>query len=379
MSLRDDSLPLAASGCDNLADSLVALTEDVFEVRSIRRRLASAEFGLASSNKGTVLELMGKMRVPSDRAYRLISERFRVNGYLALFRRSADGEIVIALPGELPKARSRVWLALLLFLATLASVLMAGSTAGPETDFLTGLLSGWPFAASLLGILAAHEFGHYLVSRKLGVPSSLPYFIPLPLSFLGTLGAVIQMKAPPYNRRALLAIAAAGPLAGLAVALPVLVLGLKLSTVESLPTTGPYFQEGNSLIYAAIKLLVFGRFLPAGGQDVFLHPVAMAGWTGLLVTGLNLIPAGQLDGGHIAYALLGERARWLTWGVVAALVGLSLLWNGWAVWVALVLVFGRVHAVPLDDITPLRTFERALVFALAVVFALVFTPMPMAF
>jgi membrane-associated protease RseP (regulator of RpoE activity) len=241
------------------------------------------------------------------------------------------------------------------------------------------LFSGWPFAVSLLSILLAHEFGHYIMSRRLGVPASLPYFIPMPLSFLGTMGAVIQMKAPPHDRRALVAIAAAGPLAGLALALPLLVLGLKLSTVEIVPLGGPYIQEGNSLLYAGLKILIFGRFLPANGLDVFLHPVALAGWTGLLVTALNLIPAGQLDGGHLAYALLGERARWLTWIVVAVLVGLSFLWNGWIIWAGLVFFLGRVHAVPMDDITRLRGHEKMLVVLLFVILALVFTPIPIDF
>lgn len=187
------------------------------------------------------------------------------------------------------------------------------------------------------------------------------------------------MKAPPYNRRALVAIAAAGPLAGLAVALPLLVLGLSLSTVEPIPAGSIYVQEGNSLLYAAVKVMMFGRFLPGEGVDVSLHPVAMAGWTGLFVTALNLIPAGQLDGGHLAYALLGGRARSLTWAVAAVLAGMSLLWNGWIILTGLVFLLGRVHAVPMDDITRLRTRERALVAFLFVVLALVFTPIPIVF
>lgn len=379
MSVEDSSPPSAKAGPSSSVDALVNSVEDVFEVHSIRRQASGTGFGPRVWNPGSALELTGRLRIPSDVAYRVIAERFRAFGHLTLLRRSPDGEIVIAIPGELPRARSRTWVVLALFLATLVSVLFAGSTPGPHSSPLSRLYSGWPFAVSLLGILVAHEFGHYIVSKRLGVPSSLPYFIPMPLSLLGTMGAVIQMKAPPYNRRALVAIAATGPLAGLAVAIPLLVLGLSLSTVEPIPAGGIYVQEGNSLLYAVVKVLMFGRFLPGEGVDVSLHPVAMAGWTGLFVTALNLIPAGQLDGGHLAYALLGERARSLTWGVVAVLAGMSLLWNGWIIWAGLVFFLGRVHAVPMDDITQLRTRERALAVFLFVVLVLVFTPIPIVF
>jgi membrane-associated protease RseP (regulator of RpoE activity) len=170
---------------------------------------------------------------------------------------------------------------------------------------------------------------------------------------LGTLGAFINMKAPPRNRRHLLAISVTGPLAGLAVAVPILWLGLRLSYVEPPPPL-PYMLEGNSVLYAALKYLVFGRFLPSGGVDVLIGQVAMAGWVGLLVTGLNLIPAGQLDGGHIVYALLGpRRARFVTWGVLAVLAGLSILWQGWLLWLGLVFLFSRFQDMPLDDLTGL--------------------------
>ncbi|MBI2955021.1 MAG: site-2 protease family protein [Chloroflexi bacterium] len=376
--MRDD-LPSSASSVDveQLSQSLIAGIENVFEVQSIRRRAAGAEYGPLAIRGGTTFELSGRLRGPSAEAYQLVASHFRSRGYIAILRRVGDQDVITGVPGKLSAAPTRPWLALFLFLATLSSVLLVGSEQQEVGVDPLALLSGWPFAASLLAILVAHEFGHYLVSRHFGVATSLPYFIPLPLSLLGTLGAVIQMKAPPANRRQLLAIGAAGPLAGLAVALPLLVLGLKLSTVEAVPLGGSYLQEGNSLLYATIKMVMFGRLLPSGGQDVFLHPVAWAGWTGLLVTGLNLIPAGQLDGGHVVYALIGERARWLTWVVVAALIGLSVLWNGWLLWAGLVFLFGRRHATPLDDVTRLRRGEQGLVIALLLILALVFTPIPL--
>jgi membrane-associated protease RseP (regulator of RpoE activity) len=191
------------------------------------------------------------------------------------------------------------------------------------------------------------------------------------------MGAVMQMKAPPRNRRQLLAIGAAGPIAGLVVAIPLLIWGLQQSPVLVIPRDVPTYQEGNSILYAALKYMVFGRLLPSGGADVFLHPVALAGWTGLLVTALNLIPAGQLDGGHILYGLFGERSRWAAWVIVAGLVALALLWQGWVIWAFLILVFGRVQAVPLDDITRLEPQHKLFGALMLLVAVLVFVPIPL--
>jgi membrane-associated protease RseP (regulator of RpoE activity) len=173
--------------------------------------------------------------------------------------------------------------------------------------------SPWTFAATLLAILVVHESGHYLTARLHHVRSSLPYFLPLPLlNPFGTLGAVILMPDRIRSRRALLDIGAAGPLAGMAAAVPLMLYGLSLSEVGP-RSTGHYVQEGQCILYWALKYLVHGA-IPAD-HDVYLHPVALAAWGGFLVTFVNLLPVGQLDGGHVAYALLGERqnrlARWL--------------------------------------------------------------------
>ncbi len=218
---------------------------------------------------------------------------------------------------------------LVLLILTLFSTLFAGTMWYRGCmDFVRRPWLGLPFAICLMGILGAHELGHYFAARQYGVPVSLPYFIPMPLGPFGTLGAFISMKAPPPNRRALLTIAAAGPLSGLILAVPILLLGLSLSPITQLVPGDGIVMEGNSILYALLKIVSFGRFLPSGGEDVLLHPIAFAGWAGLLVTGLNLIPVGQLDGGHILYALFGERSRQMIcppWSYV--MVGF--VWNGW--------------------------------------------------
>ena len=208
---------------------------------------------------------------------------------------------------------------LLLFLLTVVSVFWTGAAYLDPTfaeslqpGRLLEIGRGWPFGVPLMAILVAHESGHYVAARLHRVPATLPFFIPLPkLSPFGTMGAIIGMSGRIRSRAALLDIGAAGPLAGMVVALPVLAFGLSLSQVG--PSPEHYSQEGQSLLYMAMKRLFAGPI--PDGADVQLHPTAMAGWVGLLVTMINMLPWGQLDGGHIAYALFGERqnryARWI--------------------------------------------------------------------
>ena len=192
-----------------------------------------------------------------------------------------------------------------LFLTTLLTTTVQGAIMRHETGGIFPLADGLSFSVPLMAILLCHEMGHYIAALIHRVPASLPYFVPLPpgIGMFGTMGAVI-LQSRTSDRRKLIDIGAAGPLAGLVVAIPVLAYGLALSPVG--PIEGG-FQEGNSLLYAALKRLVCGAWLPSHGIDVNLHPVAFAGWAGLLVTMLNLIPVGQLDGGHVAFAFFGNR------------------------------------------------------------------------
>jgi membrane-associated protease RseP (regulator of RpoE activity) len=250
-----------------------------------------------------------------------------------------------------------------------------------------------------LGILLAHELGHYFMSRYRKTPATLPYFIPLPfISPLGTMGAVIFMRGTLKNKRVLFDIGVAGPLAGLIVAIPVLFLGLSLSTTGTIQPNPNGFLEGNSLLYLFAKYISFGKMLPApvapqsvfywlqyfftghpvpfGGEDVFIHNVAFAGWAGILVTAMNLIPAGTLDGGHVIYALFGEKVKKAFPYIVGLLAVLGFFWNGWWFFAALLFWLGRVHDEPLDQITELDSTRRGLAYLMILVFFLVFMPVP---
>jgi membrane-associated protease RseP (regulator of RpoE activity) len=325
------------------------------------------------------MRFTGRFFTPPDEAYRQLKPEMESLGFVVMFRTEQGRDAIWLMPGRLPNDVRPSAVNGILLVLTILSTLFAGTmmvTSDPM-DVLRRPWLGLPFALSLMVILGAHELGHYVAARQFGVPVTLPYFIPMPFGPFGTLGAFISMKAPPPNRRALLAVAAAGPLSGFFMALPILILGLSMSAVTPLVTDGSVIMEGNSILYALLKIVTFGRFLPGGGQDVFLHPVAFAGWAGLLVTGLNLLPVGQLDGGHIIYALLGEKARLLTWPVIVVLVLLGLAWNGWLLWALLIFFFGRRYAAPLDDLTRLTTGQRIVGWLVILIFILVFTPLPL--
>lgn len=277
---------------------------------------------------------------------------------------------------------------LALFVATCGTTYWAGGAA---------------FAATLMGILVCHEAGHYVVGRRHGVPVSLPYFIPLPpYVSLGTMGAVIKMDRPIEDRNALFDVGAAGPIAGLVIAIPLLVIGLHLSEVG--PPTADAMIEGNSILYAALKYAVFGRWLPGGGVDVQLHPMAFAGWVGLLITMINLMPIGQLDGGHVARAAMGAaHERWSARlhvalpviGVAVSLVMLAVALDAgrsatgalayasyglapWLIWTLLLGVMrrqaGEYHP-PVGEV-PLDPSRRRRAIGMLVVFVLIATPVP---
>lgn len=310
-----------------------------------------------------------------------LRERFEHHSFTPLIEKQNDRSVLIASPGVSVPRHSNPTINLLLFLATIITTLFVGASyVATTTNEMFMLWRGWPFSLSIMLILGAHEMGHYFAARYHRVPVSLPYFIPLPIpGSIGTLGAVIQLKDRVDNKRSLLDVAAAGPWAGIIFAVPILFFGLATSQVLPLPADISYMAEGNSLLYVLMKIIVFGRFLPADGLDVHLNQVAWAGWVGLLVTSLNLIPIGQLDGGHIAYVLLGKRAKNLYWPILIIL-GVLVIITGtltWILWIAILLLFGRRYAVPLDDVTELDPRRRVIAIMTLALFFLVFIPLPM--
>jgi len=335
--------------------------------------------------QGGTIVLRGDLLLEPARAADLMGTRFKPFGYTPFLRRE-DGRVAVhAVPLAETVDRSRVAVNVVLFLLTCASTLLAGALVFRSPTFAGSasspgaawLLGGVPYAFTLLAILGIHELGHYFTARFYGVSVSLPYFIPAPPPlFLGTLGAIIRMRSPVANRNSLFDIAAAGPLAGLAVAIPAVLLGLDWSVVGRIPQSGA-MTFGDSVLMRVLVHLKFGAI--PDGFDVFVHPVVTAGWLGLLVTALNLFPVGQLDGGRIAYALFG---RWHTLVGKAAFVALIVLGvitrsANWFVWAGLLFfLVGFRHAPPLDDVTPLSPGRRVVGAVCLILLVLLIPPVP---
>jgi membrane-associated protease RseP (regulator of RpoE activity) len=271
-----------------------------------------------------------------------------------------------------------------LFLATAFTTLWAGAYAGRTRpgqgawEFLIAdpstLLNGIPFAATLLGILVTHELGHYVLSRIHRVPASLPLFIPGPPHFIGTFGAIIRIRGPIMSRKALFDIGVAGPIAGFVVAVVALLIGLRLSTV--VVDQGHFgLRLGEPLLLQFTSWLMIGPLPP--GYDVVLHPVGFAAWLGLFVTSLNLIPIGQLDGGHVAYALWGDRQRTVALAMLPILLLLGFVgWPGWFLWAAMAGIWGFAHPPVQDPETVLGATRIWIGRAALAIFVLTFAPIP---
>ena len=300
-----------------------------------------------------------------------------------------------------PQGRRLPWWNGILFLATVGTTVLSGAEfAGWTGDGIFGrVLAGLSYSTAILAILLAHEMGHYLQARAWRVDSTLPFFLPMPASF-GTLGAVIRLRSPIPSRDAVLDIGAGGPIAGALVAVPLYAWGLAHSEVravgemavantgsvssiaqallagETLNWGGDALVFGDSLLTSGLQRLVVGPLAP--GYDVFVHPVALAAWLGLFVTTLNLIPLGQLDGGHVTYAWLGERSalrlsRMVSWALLAAGIFVSLNWLVW--WLLTRLVIGLRHPPAIVD-EPITPGRRAVAMASILLFLLTFVPVP---
>ena len=269
-----------------------------------------------------------------------------------------------------------------LFLATGLTTVAAGAMQQGVIPWETPwqIYKGLPFSLTLLVILLSHEMGHYFMARYHNLDVSLPYFLPAPpIPFLiGTLGAFIRIRSPILNKPALMDVGAAGPLSGTLVALPLLVLGLHLSDIQSVLSGAgemPGIVLGESILFKIICWLTLGS-LP-DNLNIVMHPIAFAGWIGLLVTNINLIPIGQLDGGHVSYALFGDRSRQIAKVFYGLLIIFGLTsWYGWLLWVVLLYFMGFAHPQPLEYWVPLDSKRRRIGYLTIAVFILTFMPAP---
>lgn len=265
---------------------------------------------------------------------------------------------------------------ILLFILTFMTTLLAGAFLegvvfwqNPEKIYL-----GLPFSLTLLLILLAHEFSHYFMSRRHNIPVTFPYFIPAP-TIIGTFGAIIKMQPPILNRRSLIDIGASGPIVGFAVAVIAVIIGLTLSEVRPAEGLHMGLSFGDSILFSFLTRLVLN--INPDKYDIFLHPVAFAGWFGLLVTSINLLPIGQLDGGHIAYALLGEKHKIISKMMIPVLIVLGILFfYGWIFVAVLMLLIGHRHPPVIYPQIPLDGKRKILGWISLAIFIITFTPMP---
>ncbi len=287
---------------------------------------------------------------------------------------------------------TRLWLHLLLLVLTLFTTTLVGAHMQYNFDhnlpffdlerdldiFTVGLgslrlfLSGLPFSLTLLTILMAHELGHYIACVYYGVDATLPFFLPAPTPFTGTLGAFIRIRSAIYSKRVLFDIGVAGPLAGFVFLIPALGVGLALSKVIPGINHQGTIQMGAPALQWMVERLVFPG-VPAA--DIYLHPVARAAWVGMFATALNLLPVGQLDGGHIVYSLLGRSHKWITQVFLVALLPMGKLWNGWWLWAVLLFFFARKHP-PVYDESQIGGLRTRLGILALVVFLLCFSVAP---
>jgi membrane-associated protease RseP (regulator of RpoE activity) len=280
------------------------------------------------------------------------------------------------------------WINVALFALTCLSTLLMGTALmamytnsfDDVLPFLTQilrspsvLLNGLPFCLAIMVILLGHEMGHYLTCRYYGIDATLPYFIPAP-TLVGTMGAFIKIKSPIQHRAALLEVGIAGPIVGFVLAVPTLIIALAKSGYVA-PDPSGSLELGEPLIFKIMELLM-GK-TPPPGMTINLHPIGIAAWFGFFATALNLLPVGQLDGGHVSYALFGRTHRHISLGFLFTLIPLGLFyWQGWLLWTTVLLIIGFRHPMTLDDSVPLGRRHPRLGWIALAMFILSFTPMP---
>jgi len=380
----------------SLPDTVVDILASHITVRE-----ALTEITLNNEDRALLLRTGGRIvgsyraALAAEDAYDALDAALRPLNHYALFRASPSTEasmvVHLVTPRPAAPAPGGVFMPVLLFVMTVLSVMYTGTAIAIgeiglqnaeeavriSQELIPNLWRGLPYALAVLLILGGHELGHYLQLRRYRVASSLPYFLPaFGFSPLGTFGAAIALKESVRTRRMLFDVGASGPWLGFIIAVPVLLLGL--ATSQIVPVSGGVV-EGNSVVYWLAKIVVFGQPLPNAEIDVLVNQLAWAGWTGLFVTALNLIPMGQLDGGHVLYSLFGEKAR-RAYNPLMVAIALGALFASSA-WVILGLIaafIGRFYAVPLDNVTPLDTSRQRLARATLALFVLCLVPVPLA-
>lgn len=381
----------------SLLSRLRSEVEDIFSIHRIETPQKAPQ--------GTILFIGELLRQDSEAVYDIIAERWQPHDYTPLLRRRDEEIVLIAQPGVIEPRPSNPWINLALAVITIVSVQFSGASyaCGCIPDTLGEWAGGFPMMLTMMVILLAHEFGHYFAARFHRVAVTLPYFIPLPLiSPVGTLGAFIQLRSPFKTKKQLFDIGVAGPLGGLIFAIPLTFWGVATSPVQPL-TRGPgTVLEGNSIFYLAVKYITHGQLLPnfdhyagiAGwqefillltgmipggeGVDIIINPMAFAAWFGLFVTAMNLLPVGQLDGGHVIYCLLGDKSRWLGLGLVILMLFAGFWWPGWVLWALLVFfIIGTGHPPPLNDLVDLGASRRILAYVVIFLFFIMFMPNPL--
>ena len=280
---------------------------------------------------------------------------------------------------EKGEEKGRLLLPALLFCATVLTTLASGALQQGLNIFQdpSAILRGYPFSIAIIAILGTHELGHFFAAKRHRVATTVPYFIPGPPlpPMVGTFGAVIRIKSPIIYRTSLIDIGAAGPIAGFIVSVVVTAWGLHLSPVLPTPSGEGNIIFGSSLIFNGLSYLVLGP-IPAG-YDVFLHPVAFAGWIGFFITCMNLLPIGQLDGGHISFAVFDRLHKMISIIIIGGLVVLGLIaWPGWLVWAVLVSIIGVNHPPVYDSHLPLDGRRRWTALVTLLIFCLTIVPTP---
>lgn len=260
----------------------------------------------------------------------------------------------------------------MLFILTFITTTLVGSTGG--NNIIEYFLNGLPYSISLMLILTSHEMGHYFAAKSYGVIATLPYFIPFP-SIIGTMGAVIKIKTPIPDKKSLFYIGCMGPLAGFIISLIVSIIGLNQSIIIQIPdNAADIIIFGDSILFYILTKAILGN-IPAG-FDVQLSPMAWAGWIGFLVTSLNLMPVGQLDGSHILYALFGKKQLYFGWLFFIGLLILSFFWHGWILWIFIILTFVMIGHPYIPTTRKLNKLEYIIGIICIIIFIITFIPIP---